>query len=261
MSTEYNLRKEVKMQPELTFELLKKIDPQALYPVSEGNNIYYFSKRSFDLLIASAALIILSPLLILVAILIKLDSPGPVFFKQDRVSVKRKVYNRITYWQQVTFRCYKFRTMVCNADPSLHKSYIKALINNDCKEMAELQGGDTQVRKLTHDPRITRIGRILRKSSIDEIPQFFNVIKGEMSVVGPRPAIPYEVEMYKPWHYKRLETQPGITGLWQVTARSTCEFDEIVKFDIQYIEQQSFWLDLKILLKTPIAVLFCRGAV
>jgi lipopolysaccharide/colanic/teichoic acid biosynthesis glycosyltransferase len=151
--------------------------------------------------------------------------------------------------------------MVCNADPTLHKSYIKALINKDSESMAALQGGDNQIRKLTHDPRVTRLGKFLRKSSIDEIPQFINVIKGEMSLVGPRPAIPYEVEMYKPWHYRRLETKPGITGLWQVTARSTADFDEIIKLDIQYIEQQSFLFDLKILMKTPIAVLFCRGAV
>jgi len=151
--------------------------------------------------------------------------------------------------------------MVCNADSSLHKSYIKALINNDCKSMAALQGEYTKIRKLTHDPRVTRLGKILRKSSIDEIPQFFNVLKGEMSLVGPRPAIPYEVEMYKPWHYRRLETKPGITGLWQVTARCTADFDEIISLDIQYVDQQSFWLDLKILIKTPLAVLSCKGAV
>ncbi len=151
--------------------------------------------------------------------------------------------------------------MVCNADPSLHRSYIKALINNDHESLAMMQGGDTQIRKLVNDHRVTRIGRFLRKSSIDEIPQFINVVKGEMSLVGPRPAIPYEVEMYKPWHYRRLETKPGITGLWQVTARSLVDFDEIINLDIQYIDQQSFWLDLKILMKTPKAVLFCKGAV
>lgn len=249
------------MQKQITFELLRKIDPQAINPVSQKHFVYYISKRILDFSIALMALIILSPLIAFVAVLIKLDSTGPVFFTQDRVSVRRRVYNHITYWQKVTFRCYKFRTMVCNADPLLHKSYIKALINNDSETMEAMQGGETKIRKLTHDPRITRLGKILRKSSIDEIPQFINVILGEMSLVGPRPAIPYEVEMYKPWHYRRLETKPGITGLWQVTARSSCDFDEIVKLDIQYIDQQSFWLDLKIILKTPIAVLFCRGAV
>ena len=127
--------------------------------------------------------------------------------------------------------------------------------------MLALQGSDTQVRKLVNDHRVTYIGRFLRKSSIDEIPQFINVLIGEMSLVGPRPAIPYEVEMYKSWHYRRLETLPGITGLWQVTARSLVDFDDIIKLDIQYVDQQSFWLDLKILLKTPKAVIFCQGAV
>ncbi len=249
------------MQPRIAFDLVKKYDPYALFPVIEKRNIYYLAKRVFDFSLALLAVIVLSPLIAVVAILIKLDSPGPIFFKQERVGVKRRIYNHVTYWKQITFTCYKFRTMVVNADQSIHKSYIKALINNDSEGMASLQGEDTQVKKLTRDSRITRLGRILRKSSIDEIPQFFNVIKGEMSLVGPRPAIPYEVEMYKPWHFRRLETKPGITGLWQVTARSSCDFDEIMRLDIQYINQQSFWLDLKIMIRTPIAVLFCRGAV
>ncbi len=250
------------MQTEIGIDLLRKKDPYALCLITGHRNFYYVSKRILDFSIAIIALSIFSPLLVLVAILIKLDSPGPIFFKQDRITVRRKrTSNNIIYWQKATFLCLKFRTMVCNADPSLHKSYIKALINNDCETMAALQGGDNQIKKLTKDPRVTRLGRILRKSSFDEIPQFINVIKGEMSLVGPRPAIPYEVEMYKPWYCRRLETKPGITGLWQVTARSTADFDEIVKLDIQYIEQQSFWLDLKILIKTPITVLFCKGAV
>jgi lipopolysaccharide/colanic/teichoic acid biosynthesis glycosyltransferase len=249
------------MQQGITMNILQKIDPQALCPVHASRSIYYISKRILDFSLALLALIVISPLMALVAILIKLDSPGPVFFIQDRVGIRRRTHEHVAYWQKVTFRCYKFRTMVCNADPTLHKSYIKALINKDSESMAALQGGDNQIRKLTHDPRVTRLGKFLRKSSIDEIPQFINVIKGEMSLVGPRPAIPYEVEMYKPWHYRRLETKPGITGLWQVTARSNADFDEIIKLDIQYIEQQSFLFDLKILMKTPIAVLFCRGAV
>jgi lipopolysaccharide/colanic/teichoic acid biosynthesis glycosyltransferase len=249
------------MQQGITIDVLREIDPQALFPVQSSRNMYYVYKRILDIFVALIALLLLSPLMLIVAILIKLDSSGPVFFKQERVGVKRKTQSQMDYWQKVNFRCYKFRTMVCNADPALHKSYIKALIDNDSEGMASIQGGDTKIRKLTHDPRVTRIGRILRKSSIDEIPQFINVIKGDMSLVGPRPAIPYEVEMYKPWHYRRLETKPGITGLWQVTARSSCDFDEIVKLDNQYIEQQCLWLDIKILMKTPYAILFCKGAV
>lgn len=249
------------MQPGIAFDILRRNDPQAVSPITKGRTIYYLTKRALDFSIAAAALVILSPLIAIISILIKLDSKGPIFFVQDRVSVKQTRYKNVTYWQRTIFKCYKFRTMISNADPALHKSYIKALIENDTERMTTLQGENTGVRKLTHDPRITRLGRILRKTSIDEIPQFINVLIGEMSLVGPRPAIPYEVEMYKPWYFRRLETKPGITGLWQVTARSLCEFDEIVKLDIQYVDQQSIWMDLKILLKTPIVVLFCRGAV
>ncbi len=248
------------MQQGINLDILRDIDPYAISPVSGERLLYYAAKRVLDFSLALLALIILFPVMVLTAILIKLDTPGPVFFIQERVGSKRRIQNHATRWQMNTFRCYKFRTMVCNADPSLHKSYIKALMDNDCESMVVIQGEDTQVRKLTYDPRITRFGRIIRKCSLDEVPQFINVIKGEMSLVGPRPAIPYEVEMYQPWHYRRLETKPGITGLWQVTARSTVEFDESVRLDIQYVDQQSFWLDLKILLKTPFAVLSCKGA-
>lgn len=249
------------MQQEIGIDLIRKIDPYAINSVSENRSIYYISKRILDFSLALLALLILAPLMVFVAILIKLDSPGPIFFKQDRVSVRqRRIYNHTTYWQRTAFRCYKFRTMMCNADISLHKSYIKALINNDYESMAALQGGDTQTRKLKNDHRITRIGRILRKSSIDEIPQFINVIKGEMSLVGPRPAIPYEVEMYKPWHYRRLEAKPGITGLWQVMGRSSVDFDEMIRLDMLYIQKQSFWFDLRIIFLTPWAILSGKGA-
>jgi lipopolysaccharide/colanic/teichoic acid biosynthesis glycosyltransferase len=248
------------MEQEIDINILRQIDSHILRPVSGNRIIYYISKRILDFSLALLALIILSPMMAFVAILIKLDSTGPIFFVQDRVGVRRRIYNHVTYWKKKTFRCYKFRTMVCNADPSIHENYIQALINNDHESMAALQGGDTQIRKLINDHRITRIGRILRKSSIDEIPQFINVIKGEMSLVGPRPAISYEVEMYKPWHYRRLETKPGITGLWQVMGRSSVDFDEMVRLDILYIEKQSFWFDLKIIFLTPWAILSARGA-
>ena len=248
------------MDTKIGVEILRKIDAYALVPLSKSRSIYYLSKRIMDFFLSMIVLILLFPLIAIIAVLIKLDSPGSIFFRQERVGVRRRVYNHVSYWQKTTFQCYKFRTMVCNADPSLHKSYMKAFINNDHESMAALQGGETHIRKLVNDQRVTRFGRFLRKSSIDEIPQFINVVRGEMSLVGPRPAIPYEVEMYKPWHYRRLEAQPGITGLWQVTARSSVDFDEIINLDIQYIDQQSFWLDLKILLKTPKAVLLCKGS-
>jgi lipopolysaccharide/colanic/teichoic acid biosynthesis glycosyltransferase len=249
------------MRAEFSFNNLREFDPNAVGPVMADRAGYYFAKRLLDLSLAVIALIILSPLMLLIAILIKLKSPGPVFFTQDRVGIERKTHEGYSYWQQVVFRCYKFRTMVCDADPSVHQAYIKALISNDYQQMAALQGQQSKILKLTKDPRITSIGRILRKSSMDELPQLFNVIKGEMSLVGPRPAIPYEVEMYKPWHRKRLETKPGMTGLWQVTARCSRDFDDSIRLDIQYIEEQSFWLDLKILIKTPWVVISCRGAV
>ncbi len=249
------------MQPEISFESLREIDPWALCPITKSRPFYSLSKRILDFFVAALAIILLMIPMLLIAILIKLDSPGPVLYIQERVGAKQRTRRGFSYWQLVLFRCYKFRTMVCNADPSLHRAYIQALINNDSQSMAALQGSTTNIRKLTRDPRVTRIGRILRKSSLDELPQLFNVIKGEMSLVGPRPAIPYEVEMYKSWQRRRLETKPGLTGLWQVTARSSASFDEIIRLDIQYIEKQSLWLDLQILAKTPYVVLTCKGAV
>jgi lipopolysaccharide/colanic/teichoic acid biosynthesis glycosyltransferase len=201
----------------------------------------------------------LLPLNILVAILIYIYSPGPVFFIQERVGAKRQFCGNHLYWKKVNFRCYKFRTMKVNADTSIHQAYVKALIENNENQMTTLQGAQTKTRKLVNDPRLIRPGRLLRKLSIDELPQLWNVLRGDMSLVGPRPAIPYEVEMYKPWHMRRLEAQPGITGLQQIMARGT-DFDHQVKLDIEYIENQSLWLDIKIILKTPLAVISAHGA-
>jgi lipopolysaccharide/colanic/teichoic acid biosynthesis glycosyltransferase len=150
--------------------------------------------------------------------------------------------------------------MKIDADPSVHQAYIKALIENDETQMAVLQGAPTQPRKLVNDSRIIRPGKLLRKLSLDELPQLWNVLIGDMSLIGPRPAIPYEVEMYKPWHLRRLEAHQGITGLQQVTARCTTDFDEQVQYDIEYIDNQSLWLDIKIIIKTPLAILSTKGA-
>jgi lipopolysaccharide/colanic/teichoic acid biosynthesis glycosyltransferase len=150
--------------------------------------------------------------------------------------------------------------MQINADTSIHQAYIKALIENDEAKMAAIQGAPTQPRKLVNDSRVIRPGKILRKLSLDELPQFWNVLIGDMSLVGPRPAIPYEVKMYKPWHIRRLEAQPGITGLQQITARCNTDFDTQVQFDIDYVDNQSFLLDMKILFKTPLAVISTKGA-
>jgi lipopolysaccharide/colanic/teichoic acid biosynthesis glycosyltransferase len=150
--------------------------------------------------------------------------------------------------------------MKINADPSIHQAYIKALIENDEAKMTALQGAPTQPRKLVNDPRVIRPGKLLRKLSLDELPQLWNILIGDMSLVGPRPAIPYEVDMYKSWHFRRLEAQPGLTGLQQVTARCTTDFDKQVQLDIDYIDNQSFWLDMKIIIKTPLAIISTKGA-
>lgn len=222
--------------------------------------MYFAVKRAFDVTVAALALFILSPLMLLIAVLIKLDSPGPPIFTQKRVGLRRKEGDG-EKWEVSTFNFYKFRTMNRDASADLHRAYVEAFIRNDREGMAAVQGADVEVRKILRDPRVTRLGAFLRKSSLDELPQFWSVLKGDMSLVGPRPALPYEVEVYKPWHRKRLAAVPGITGPWQVSARSSVDFDDMVKMDIDYIERQSFWLDLKILIQTPFAVLRSRGAV
>jgi lipopolysaccharide/colanic/teichoic acid biosynthesis glycosyltransferase len=235
----------------------KSIDiPQAV----GDQNVYYVVKRLMDVLLSLLALIFFFPAFILIAIAIALDSRGPFIFVQERVGVKLNKSNERRNWEPIIFKCYKFRTMYHDADPCLHQNYIKAYIQKDEKGMAECQGKETQTRKLECDPRITQVGRILRKTSLDEIPQFWNILRGEMSLVGPRPAIPYEIAMYEPWHCKRLLGKPGLTGLWQVTARSSAEFDDMVRLDIEYLEKQSLWRDLIILLKTPFVVISCKGA-
>ncbi|OGO19664.1 MAG: hypothetical protein A2Z14_10425 [Chloroflexi bacterium RBG_16_48_8] len=223
--------------------------------------LFFFLKRLMDILIAGIALVTLSPLMLLIAVLIKLDSPGPVLFKQERIRPKKNCIGSAKLPELETFSFLKFRTMHQNVSSELHRAYLHAFIENDHENMEKLQDSNSQIRKLTDDPRVTRLGRFLRKSSLDEIPQLWNVLRGDMSLVGPRPPIPYEVEMYEPWHQRRLQTKPGITGLWQVTARSSADFDEMVRMDIWYIEHQSLWLDLRIILKTPLSVLSMEGAI
>jgi lipopolysaccharide/colanic/teichoic acid biosynthesis glycosyltransferase len=222
---------------------------------------YYVLKRTLDIACAAILLILLSPLMLMITLAILIYSPGPVFFIQKRVGAKKHSLpgNRST-WERVNFSCYKFRTMHMDADSSVHQAYIKALIENDSEQITILQGEDNEIHKLVKDSRITRPGKLLRKLSLDELPQLWNVLRGDMSLVGPRPAIPYEVEMYKPWHLRRLEAQPGITGLQQVRARSAADFDEQVRLDLEYIDHQSLWLDLTIILKTPFVIISTKGA-
>jgi exopolysaccharide biosynthesis polyprenyl glycosylphosphotransferase len=207
-----------------------------------------FFKRMFDTVAVTLALIVLSPLLVLVAILIKLDSPGPVLYRQQRIGEHGQPFTML-----------KFRSMRTDADPAMHKAHVTRLIKENV-DLVEANGEGNGSLKMEDDPRITRVGKIIRKTSIDELPQLFNVLRGEMSLVGPRPPLPYEVELYEDWHKRRLEAPPGITGWWQVKGRNRVSFDEMVRMDINYIEQASFWFDLKILFLTPRAVLSGQGA-
>jgi len=193
-------------------------------------------KRAADLVMASAGLVLLSPLMSLIYVAIKLDSPGPTIFKQTRVGRGGS-----------HFTCYKFRSMHADAE-----SKVRML-----RDRNEATG---PLFKMRHDPRRTKVGRILRRLSLDELPQLWNVVKGEMSLVGPRPPLPAEVEQYQPWHLRRLDVSPGITGLWQVSGRSDLTFDEMVLLDIYYVENWSPYLDLRILLKTGPTVILGSGA-
>ncbi|NDJ78005.1 MAG: sugar transferase [Chloroflexi bacterium] len=217
-------------------------------------------KRALDVVLASTALILVLPVMLVVAIAIRLDSRGPAIFRQQRVTVARRVTRGSERWEPYLFTCYKFRSMVHNVSEERHQAYIGALINDDRKQMAEIQGQDVPVHKLVHDDRVTRVGSWIRKTSLDELPQLFNVLKGDMSLVGPRPAIPYEVNLYKPWHHQRLQAKPGITGWWQINGRGTAEFDDGIRQDIWYVKHQSLRLDLYILLKTLFVVLGRKGA-
>jgi lipopolysaccharide/colanic/teichoic acid biosynthesis glycosyltransferase len=248
------------MDNKIVMEEIEQSHPRAVRAVSMGREGYYRTKRVLDFVIALVLLIVLFPFMLPIAIVIYIYSPGPIFFAQDRVGARRRSVAGGKRWERENFRCYKFRTMKLNADTAIHQAYIKALIANDEERMTALQGAKTAPRKLVNDPRIIHPGKILRKLSLDELPQLWNVVRGDMSLVGPRPAIPYEVEMYKPWHLQRLEAQPGITGLQQVKARCNKDYDEQMKLDIQYVENQSLWLDLKIIFQTPLVIISTKGA-
>jgi len=181
-------------------------------------------------------LVLLSPVLLAAAILIKLDSRGPVFFRQERTGQGMR-----------RFRVWKFRTMYTDADPEIHRRYIEQLVAGE----APASG----LKKLVDDPRVTRVGRTLRRTSIDELPQLFNVLAGEMSIVGPRPGIDYELEHYAPSHFRRFDARPGITGLWQVSGRNELNFVEMLDLDVRYVDELGPGMDLKILAKTPRAMI------
>lgn len=203
-------------------------------------------KRAVDIAGSISGLIIFSPFFIIIPVLIKLTSKGPVFFRQKRAGSLGQ-----------TFTFLKFRSMHAGSTDAIHSDYIKKLITED----SAWEAGQKKVYKISNDPRITSVGKFLRKTSLDELPQFLNVLAGDMSLVGPRPPIPYEMECYELWHWRRvMEAKPGLTGLWQVSGRSAKSYNEMVRLDIRYMEQWSFWLDLKIIFMTPFAMMSSKDA-
>ena len=216
----------------------------------KGNNLTgfnYLFKRFFDILVSFLIIIAVSPILILTSIAIKLVSPGPVLYIQERIG-----------YQKRPFRLLKFRSMHLNSDDVVHKEYVKEWIENSGKSIQK--DGAATVHKLTNDPRIIPfVGNLIRKFSIDELPQLFNVLKGDMSLVGPRPCLEYEMENYKEWHKARFDALPGLTGLWQVSGRNKVTFNEMVRMDIKYLQHWTFSMDLLIILKTPFVVLFDKA--
>jgi lipopolysaccharide/colanic/teichoic acid biosynthesis glycosyltransferase len=213
---------------------------------AEHSRTYYICKRVLDVVGSLVFIALFAPVFAVIAALVKLTSAGPVFFRQVRIGEGGKPFTML-----------KFRSMRVNTSADIHQQYVTQFI----KSGAAAQAGAPGVYKLVSDPRITPIGSFIRKTSIDEFPQFLNVLGGSMSLVGPRPPLKYEVEQYKPWHCRRvLEAKPGITGLWQVEGRSRTTFDEMVRLDLRYARSRSIWTDLKILLATPRAVIAGKGA-
>jgi len=226
-------------------------DP-AFYPDLESQDqakrSMLYLKRLMDIIGSVLALLALAPVFLAVALAIRFSSKGPILFRQRRVGHRGMPFNLL-----------KFRSMYVNNDANIHKEYVKKLVAGKAEKQSASGNGNGNgngVYKLTSDPRITRVGAFLRRSSLDELPQFINVLMGEMSLVGPRPPLQYEVEEYAPWHRRRLlEAKPGITGVWQVNGRNRIAFDDMVRLDLMYAKTWSPWLDLKILLRTPLAVI------
>lgn len=246
----------------MTVDQLMAADSNAISFTGADRYGYFLLKRAFDIVVTFFGLVTLLPFMAVIAFLVMIDSSGSPIFVQKRVGARRRYYKGQPYWQQVEFNFYKFRSMRKDAGTDLHRQFVEAYIAGDSDKMAEVQPdkSEPQALKLKADPRITRIGHFLRKSSLDELPQLWNVLLGDMSLVGPRPAIPYEVEQYQPWHRQRFATMPGITGPWQVSGRSSVTFDDMVRLDVEYTQTQSFWLDLKLLLWTIPSAFLGKGA-
>lgn len=218
-----------------------------------NRQLYFFTKRLIDIIFSFLGLVVCAPIFVLMYIAIRLESSGNPIYVQERVGAELRKVDGKDVWVQKRFNMYKFRTMRSNSSSKIHQNFIEAYIAGDEEQMALLQrnqAGQENRYKLNGDPRITRTGKFLRKTSLDELPQLVNVLLGEMTLVGPRPPIPYEVVLYKPDHLKRLNTKQGITGYWQVNGRSSTSFEEMVQLDAQYIKEQSLRLDMKILFQT-----------
>jgi lipopolysaccharide/colanic/teichoic acid biosynthesis glycosyltransferase len=201
------------------------------------------ARRTLDVSVAGTVLLLMVPVIAFAAIAVRLSSPGPVLFRQRRLGRHMQ-----------PFTVLKFRTMRADADSALHRDYVRSLIGTQPPEDAP-----DNLYKLVIDPRVTRVGRFLRSWSLDEVPQLWNVLRGEMSLVGPRPVIEYEVEQYPDWYLRRFAVKPGLTGLWQVSGRNEKTYEEMVRYDIEYAERRSLWLDLRILARTALVVMRRQG--
>jgi len=206
-----------------------------------------FLKRLIDVIVSLLVAVIGFPFFLAIALLIKLTSKGPVFFSQQRIGEEGN-----------PFTLYKFRTMRQDSDDTIHREFTRSFIEGRMSN-SSLDEKAPSVYKLADDPRVTSVGNFLRKTSLDELPQFINILRGEMAIVGPRPPLQYELEYYEEWHKLRLKAKPGLTGLWQVSGRSSVPFNEMVKLDLYYIEHWSLLLDLKIMLRTVPVMLFGSG--
>lgn len=221
---------------------------QLIVPFDEAirPRVYELTKRGLDITISLIALICLAPVFLICMLAILLDSPGPLLFRQSRVGKGGRVFTML-----------KFRSMRADADSAVHRAYYASFVRGQAQRQESSEGA---VFKLAKDNRVTRIGKWLRRTSLDELPQLWNTLRGDMSLVGPRPPIPYEVEHYRDEHFGRFAVKPGITGQWQVSGRSSTTFDEMVALDLEYIQRACLLLDLQILLKTIPVVLLRRGA-
>lgn len=240
---------DIHVYPASSNEMSKEAFDQIFYPEVLSSDLHYKAsavvKRGMDIMISLALFLVIAPLMVILASLVKLTSSGPAFHTQIRQGQLNK-----------EFVLYKFRSMYDGAGTEEHEAYVNEFIKGNSENL-----DDNGVYKLTSDQRITPIGRILRKFSLDELPQFFNVLKGDISLVGPRPPLPYEIEKYDVWHKARvLEVKPGLTGLWQVDSRNQTTFDDMVRMDLRYARGWSFWKDIKLILRTPLVMFKGDGA-